>query len=181
MFTLLAGNGDGDGVFDTSEIAKSDNDRTDAELLVRYNLPNKNLSLYAGGRYIKFKQELSGSAIPIYNAEIETESWAIEAGLGATVNISENGRHRFFSNFTFGYNFSDWDYRDQSGFTSSGDDDSPIIDFNAGYQYIINERFNLSGRYRIFLQTQETGVVGNVTQDKYLTIHGPELTLAITF
>ena len=185
LLTVFTGEGDGDVVvlFLAPDInaAKLEADRDDAELLVRYNLPNRNISLHVGGRYVTFDQTFIPSFIE-YKAENELEFWVVEAGLGVTVNITENGRHRLFSNFTFGLSFIDWNYRDTDGLTATGDDTSPVIDFNAGYQYTVNERLSLSARYRLFTTIVNTEVIiGEVTQDKLVTIHGPEVALTVTF
>jgi hypothetical protein len=190
LLTVLTGSGDGEGVFAWNESANIDADRTDAELLARYSIPNTSFSLYGGLRYVTFDNDQAGTIVydvtgtgvfDVFRAKTETDIWVAEVGLGAVANITESGRHRFFSNFTFGMSFSDWDYSDNEGFASSGDDSAPMIDFNAGYQYSINERMSLSARYRLFTILSETEVIDDVSQDKLVTIHGPEASFTVNF
>jgi hypothetical protein len=106
---------------------------------------------------------------------------AAELGVGATANITQSGRHRFFSNFTFGVAWSDWEWEDNEGGDEWGDDVGEMIDFNAGYQYAVGDHFGLSARYRIFTIKQTTAIADADEQDKYITIHGPELSFTATF
>lgn len=181
LLTALTGDGDGDAaVTYIADPAELEADRTDVELLVRYAIPEMNSSLYFGYRYVTFDQTLK---VPSFSFSADTDSnlHAIELGLGTTANITESGRHRIFGNFTFGLTFSDWDYKDTDGFSSSGNDTSPMIDFNAGYQYSVSEHFSFSIRYRLFAYMQDTEFKDDVFQDKLVAIHGPELGLTWTF
>jgi len=193
---VLTGSGDGDGVFTVggegdglflflNEDAHIDADRTDAELLVNYAIPETSFSVYGGLRYVAFDYDQKGTipyktgtgGFDVFRSETQTDLWIAELGLGAAVNITETGRHRFFSNITFGMAFLDWDYSDNGGYVSSGNDSSPMLDFNAGYQYNINERIGFSARYRLFTISYDTGY----NQDKLTTIHGPEIGFTVRF
>jgi len=181
LLTVLTGSGDADGVD-----AHLDVDRTDAELLVRYAIPETSFSLFGGLRYVTFDQDEKGTEPmegrnDVYRGEGDTDIWLAELGMGMTANITENGRHRFFSNVTFGLAFSDSEWSDNAGGDSSADDTEPSLDFNAGYQANINERIAFSARYRVFVLRSSTEISDNVEQDKMVVMHGPEIGVTVRF
>jgi len=184
ILTALTGNGDGDAVVlwarPPTNSGDLEIDRTDIELLVRYAVPpNRNLLVYCGGRYITFDRTLK---VPYwsYRAETEATLWAAEIGLGATVDMTENARHKFFGNFTFGFVFQDWKFDDSDGVAASGDNTAPMIDLNAGYQYTYKS-LSFSCRYRLFTYSNRTEIFEGDDQDKLATIHGLEVGFTLTF
>jgi len=188
LLTVLTGSGDGDGVFIDNgvEDANLDVDRTDAELLARYVIPETSFSLFGGLRYITFEADSKGTEPmegrnDVFRSETDTDLWIAELGMGITANITESGRHRFFSNVTFGLAFSDSDWSDNKGNKSSGDDSNPSLDFNAGYQANINERIAFDARYRVFALRNNTDIADGVAQDKMIVIHGPEIGVTVRF
>lgn len=184
MFTGLTGSSDTEGT--VGWLSPPNNritlgvDRSDLEFLVRYTIPDTYFSLYSGPRYITWDQNTENPALN-YSTETETTIWAAELGLGTAVPVTKNGRHMFFGNFTFGLTFQDWNWKDSDGETDSDDDISPVVDFNAGYQFTLNELLSFSARYRLFTYMQATEVTDNEIKSKLVTILGPEITLSLTF
>jgi hypothetical protein len=173
MLTGLHGEGDGELVSLWGD-GDTEGKRTDIEFLVRYNFPGKNFSIFAGPRYVAFdKEDIVGS----WRAETDTTIWVIEVGAGTVTPISDDGRHRFFGNFTFGVAFSDYDYEDTDGWDESESDTKPSIDFNFGYQYSIGASSSFSIRYRSFLLMEEN----DFEQLKHSLVHGPEAAFTINF
>ncbi|MGD2271857.1 MAG: hypothetical protein PVI06_15755 [Desulfobacterales bacterium] len=174
LLTGLYGEGDGDFAALSGSRGDSEAERVDVEFLVRYNYPGKNFSVFVGPRFVNFYQEDAAGAL---FAETDTSVWVLELGIGTVTNITDDGRHRFFGNFTLGAAFVDYDYDDSTGWTESGSGTYPAIDFNFGYQYSIGLSSSFSIRYRGFLIFDEN----DFDQTKLDTFHGPELALTINF
>jgi hypothetical protein len=175
--TILTGSGDGDievRIDETQYKGDSDSDRLDIELLFRYNVPDVNVFLFGGGRYIKWEE--TDKALGEKN-ELDSTSWAIEAGAGAWADLSEDGRHRLFGNLILGLLFSDWDWDSTYFEDESGDETELSFDTNFGYQFNISDNVGLSARYRAFILNQEN----DFGQEKLQIFHGFELTFAIRF
>jgi len=175
-FLLTGLFGEGDGYFRTASEPPgvTEAERVDVELLVRYNFPGKNFSIFAGPRFVSFdKKDMAGS----FFANTDTTVMLAELGIGNVINITDDGRHRFFGNFTFGVGFFDYDYDDSTGWTEYGSDTYPAIDFNFGYQYSMGLSSSFSLRYRGFLIFDEN----DFEQTRLNTFHGPELAFTINF
>ena len=174
LLTAFYGEGDGD-YFNTFEgSGTTEVERTDIEFLVRYNFPGKKFSIFCGPRYVDFKEDsIAGSFL----AEDDATIWLVEVGLGIVADMSNNGRHRLFGNFTVAAAFAEYEYRDTNGFIESGDDVYPAFDFNFGYQYVIGSYLSFSARYRGFILFDEN----DVGHGRLNTLHGPELALTFYF
>lgn len=176
MLTGLYGEGEGEfyGAWVGGGEGDTEGERTDIEFLVRYNFPEKNFSIFAGPRYVTFdKKDSVGS----FRAETDTTIWVVEVGAGTVTPISDDGRHRFFANFTVGAAFRDYDYKDTDGLDESDSAIYPSIDFNFGYQCSIGASASFSIRYRVFMLMEEN----DLDQLKHNAIHGPEVAFTINF
>jgi hypothetical protein len=174
LLTAFYGEGDGDYINIYEGIGTTEVERTDVEFLVRYNFPGKKFSLFGGGRYVDFKEDNMAGA---FLAEDDITFWLAEVGLGIVADISDNGRHRLFGNFTAAAAFGDWQYRDSNGYVASDDGVEPAFDFNFGYQYVIGSHLSFSVRYRGFIIFDSN----DYDHTRLNTLHGPELALAIYF
>jgi hypothetical protein len=175
-FLLTGFYGEGNGDFRTAydPPGETEAERVDVELLVRYNFPGKNFSIFAGPRFVGFdKKDMAGS----FFANTDTTVTLAEIGIGNVTNITDDGRHRFFGNFTFGVAFANYDYYDSTGWTESDSGTYPAIDFNFGYQYSIGLSSSFSLRYRGFIIFDEN----DYEQIRLNTFHGPELAFTINF
>jgi hypothetical protein len=175
-FLLTGFYGEGSGDFRTASDPPGDTDaeRVDVELLVRYNFPGKNFSVFAGPRFVSFYQEdLAGS----FFAETDTTVLVLELGVGTVTDMTDDGRHRLFGNFTLGAGFIDYDYEDSTGFTESGSGTYPAIDFNFGYQYSMGSASSFSIRYRGFIIFDEN----DFDHTRLNTFHGPEIAYTFNF
>ena len=177
LLTGLYGEGDGETVSAYGN-GKRDVERLDIELLARYNFPGRNFSLFVGPRYVKFDQTLN---VPSFTTDLQSKIYIFELGLGTHADLTEDGRHRLFGNFTLGLGRLEWDYSDSDGLTSSDSYFAPAIDFNTGYQYAITASTNVSLRYRLFSIVTKPEVASGYEQKKLETIHGPELTFTVAF
>jgi len=181
-FSLLAtafyGTGEGDAF--GSELATgegdSDVERTDIEILLRYHIPDTQLIVFGGPRYIIFDREFEFDS---FDVDHTSEIWAIEAGVGTFGNLTDSGRHRFFGNFTLGVAFEAYESKTNNDNIFDGKEDSTgvSIDVNLGYEYLLADWVNLNLRYRTFVIFTED----DFEQSDLTTIHGPELGVALRF
>ena len=168
------GTGDADYVNTVEGTGTTEVQRMDIEFLVRYNLPGKYISIFAGPRYVEINEENKANG---FKATDDSTIWLAELGLGAAANISDSGRHRLFANFMAAAAFSDYEYEDTNGFKESGSGTYPAFDFNLGYQYIIGTHFSFNIRYRAFLIYEEN----DFEHMRLNTLHGPEFALTLSF
>lgn len=175
-FLLTGFYGEGNGEFLTAfePPGETQAERADIEFLVRYNFPGKNFSIFAGPRFVGFyKEDMAGS----FWAETDTTVWVAELGIGTVTNITDDGRHRFFGNFTLGAASMEYDYEDSTGWTESDSGVYPSVDFNFGYQHSIGLSSSFSIRYRGFIILEEN----DFGQKRLDTFHGPEIAFTINF
>ncbi len=174
LLTAFYGEGDGDYINFYEGVGTTEVERTDIEFLFRYNFPGKKFSIFFGPRYVDFKEDsIAGSFL----AEDDATIWLAEVGLGVVADMSDNGRHRLFGNFTVAAAFAEYDYIDTNGYAESGDDVYPAFDFNFGYQYVIGSHLSFSARYRGFILLDEN----DFDHGRLNTLHGPELALTLYF
>ena len=181
-FSILAtgfyGTGKGEAFGRDPDVLEGDSkiERTDIELLVRYRIPETQLIVFGGPRYVTFDQSFEFSS---FDVDQTSEIWVIEAGIGAFANLTDNGRHRFFGNFTVGAAFEAFESKaKQEGvFDGKENQTTASIDLNLGYEYLLADWIDLNFRYRMFTIFTEDDFV----QDDLTTIHGPELGLALRF
>lgn len=183
--TLLGGAGEGEFVFDgganggTGGLASGEGDvtRVDLEFLARYQIPESPVSLYFGPRYIRFEEDYSAGGLSLRATEDDV---ALQIGFGAAGELAGNGNHRVFANIMTGVVFvdSDVEVTGPGGAADSDDtDEFPMLDLNAGYQYILNDNISLNGRYRFFIVFNEN----EFEFDSSFLVHGPELGATIRF
>ncbi len=174
LLTGYYGEGDADYINIFEGTGTTEAERIDVELLLRYNFPGKKFSIFGGGRYVDFSEDSSAGT---FQAEDDSTLFLLEIGMGMVAEMSDNGRHRLFSNFTAAAAFSEYEYRDSNGYVESGDDVYPALDFNFGYQYVIGSSMSFSVRYRGFVLFDEN----DYYHTRLNTLHGPELGLTFYF
>ena len=181
LFTGFHGEGDGDAVQPSNAPGNQRADRelarTDIELLLRYQIPDTKVIIFFGPRYIDFEQR---TEFATYYIQEETQLLIVQAGVGGFGSLSDSGDHRFFGNLTVGAAVQSYKYEStESGFESFKDDPevTASIDLNVGYQYLVNHWASVSLRYRAFVLFGED----DFGQDDLVTIHGPEIGVALRF
>jgi hypothetical protein len=169
--------GEGEGDVESLALGSGDSEvtRADVELLLRYRVPNTQLILFGGPRYVFFDQELD---VPGRNITEESDIIVGEIGVGTFGNLGESGRHRFFGNFMLGVAASFYEF--ENGFAvdeDSGTEVTGSIDVNVGYEYLVTGWASINLRYRMFLFFGED----DFGQDDMTTVHGPEFGVAFRF
>jgi hypothetical protein len=108
LLTGLYGEGEGDvKATDYDFKGTADYKRSDLEFLVRYNIPDSDVFLFFGPRYVhleetdKFRWTEDGERFEVRNVN-DSEVWLLEVGVGTTTNITPDGRHRLFANLIGG-------------------------------------------------------------------------------
>lgn len=119
------------------------------------------------------------SGVPIFGEQNLLENdisiWTLGAGSGGFFNLTDNGLHRVFSNVMLGMSVGDVET------TSSGAQKisefwwGPTVDVNVGYEWIINNYFSVSPRYRGQFVYFFTENIEASFGDQFYVIHGPEL------
>ena len=181
-FSLLAtgfyGTGKGEAFGRDPDVQEGDSkiERADIEVLLRYRIPETQLIVFGGPRYVSFDQSFEFSS---FDVDQKSKIWVIEAGIGAFANLTDNGRHRFFGNLTIGAAFEAFESKsEQEGvFVGKENQTTASVDLNLGYEYLLADWVDLNVRYRMFTIFTEDDFV----QDDLTTIHGPELGLAFRF
>ena len=192
LLTALTGDGDGDFVYFGFPGGQSEAERDDIELLIRYNFPDKLLSIYYGVRFVDFNttsaistcpsslDPICGFWFPLNKSVTDSELWVVEIGVGGVTDITEDSSHRLFAYFTLGAGFSDFDFVQIEGpatFIESGSSTDLVYDINFGYQWHISSNISFNARYRGFIIADED----DNGHTRLNTIHGPDVGLTIRF
>lgn len=181
-FSILAtgfyGEGKGEAFGRDADVRDGDSEvtRTDIEILLRYHIPETQLVVFGGPRYVTFDTSFEFSS---FDVDLTSKIWVVEMGVGAFANITESGRHRAFGNFTLGVAFEEFESKTDNDilFEGSESQTTATIDLNLGYQYLLTDTIGFNFRYRMFtIFTEDDFAQGDLT-----TIHGPELGLALRF
>jgi hypothetical protein len=184
-FTLLAtalqGSGHGKLIdLNVGGVGETSSTRTDLELLGRYLLLGPRLYVVAGWRHVKFNAE---DRVQAFRSTTNVTISGPELGLGSTFDLSRDGRHQVFGNFTGLYATYKHNYGDNAGFTEQRQFPAWGLDMNVGYQFWLTHSINFSARYRIFTFYYE-GAVGGPNGEKYkdmAVFHGPEFGASFAF
>lgn len=159
---------------------KYDSQLLDFEILARTEISDTNAYWLAGFQYIGLDTDFTiTSGAPIFNGKTKrnqtSDTYLGKIGLGGYFNLSENGRHRIFSNVMLAAGFLD----QNTGITPSEAWVGFGGDINVGYQWIINDSVSISPRYRaqiIYWDTENKTV-----EDQTFVFHGPELHFTYRF
>jgi len=136
-------------------------ERTDIELLYRYQLPSSILNFQAGVRTINLDETETGRA--------PTSTSIVNIGLGTNAPLfSDSDKHFWFTNVVYGFG----EIKDVTDGSSSSTS-TTAIDLNAGYLYSINDKMSTSIRYRSFTTHN--------ADDGLASIRGYEFTLSYAF
>lgn len=176
--TAFYGKGEGEAFGRDADVLDGDSEitRTDIELLLRYRIPETQLIVFGGPRYVTYDQNFEFDS---FDVDTTSKIWIVEAGIGAFGDITESGRHRFFGNLTLGLAFDTFESKTDRDLSFDGKEDQTTgtVDVNLGYQYLIADWVSFNFRYRMFTIFTED----DFEQSDLTTIHGPELGLALRF
>lgn len=149
-------------------------DHFNFEWLARTTIEDTNANWLIGFEYTRndLRQSISSGA-PIFNNSRKQESsfqfFLLKAGIGGFFNLSQDGTHRFFSNMIMNLGIAEIDST-----TSSKESWGAYGgDINVGYEWVINQVFSISPRYRaqfLYVDTEN-----KTRQDGFTILHGPEL------
>lgn len=189
IFSGLAGNDSGNSNFASKPLgsptaftsrARYDSDLLFFEFVARTLIEDTNANWFV--RFEHTSIEIDNTIVsgaPIFGTENILENdisiWTLGAGSGGFFNLTDNGLHRVFSNVMFGMSVGDVKTTSPGAPTISEFWWGPTIDVNIGYEWIINDYFSVSPRYRgqfvyFFTENIETSF-----GDQFYVIHGPEL------
>jgi hypothetical protein len=177
LVTALRGDGQGTLFDDSFGVGTTSSERTDLELLARYNLMGARLSLLGGWRRVKFTIE---DKVGVFASTTDVSVAGPELGLGSTQDLTRDGRHQVFGNFVALYSRYHHDYRDNFGFVENRSFRSWGLDMNLGYQFWFTPSSSFSARYRMFTFEYE-GTFGNMRYKDLAVFHGPEIGLSLAF
>ncbi len=151
----------------------------DIELVARSRVNNTNANLIAAIQTIQFFfDDESEAIIPELNQtqkiKFHLKFYLIKIGIGGYSFISEDKRHRIFSNLLVG-----------GGLTQTAVKDNwrtLISDVNFGYEWIMRRSTSISVRYRAQVAYQ-SDVDGDLTgrSDGFFLLHGPEFNFSYRF
>ncbi len=181
LVTGLYGQGSGAAVED-GFVGADEIERIDVEGLIRYRLPDTNLSIFTGARYVTFNETICEVSPCVRSLSIinDTQLILVEFGVSGFGNLTPSGRHRIFGNMIAGVGFRETDYVDPRDFSSafSESQTEPSFDLNIGYQFLATDMISLSFRYRAFMYfvAQNDFGLGDI-----LLAHGPEFGLSVRF
>lgn len=175
LLTGLHGTADGSFLNQTPRsFGTLDMERTDIELLMRYNFPGTKVYALFGPRYVTVDTDKTS---PGFKSQNHAYLLVFEAGLGMVADITDDSLNRLFGNIVFILANNSFDYEDSDGLRLSDTNVDFGFDFNMGYQYWITSYANISVRYRGFFLTQNN----DFNQTEVFAIHGPEASVGFVF
>ncbi len=154
-------------------------ERLDIELVLRRQIRDTGLFWFVGLQYTTTDLELESSTPEgePFDAERESDTYIIKAGVSVVQSITGDGRHRLFASYIpgVGRHSSDIRTRDGQRFT----DDGLVLanDINFGYQHIFSAVTSLTVRYR----AQIAYLTFDQHDDAVFLQQGFELGLGYTF
>jgi len=159
---------------------KYDAEIVDFEVLARTMIKDTNAYWLAGIQYVGFNFDYTiTSGPPIFDGQSKRNQSSdiilAKLGAGGFLNLSEDGSHRFFSNAILGFGYTFVDFSNIKGETWV----SVAGDINVGYQWIINNHFSISPRYRAQIVYNNTE--DQTLEDQTYLLHGPELHFSYQF
>lgn len=156
-----------------------DTELWDIELAARSRINNTNANFIAGIQTVQFFfDDESEEIIPTLNGKQEIKFHAklylVKIGIGGYSFISEDKRHRIFSNLLVGGGFTQTRVKDNWR--------TLVSDVNFGYEWIMRKSTAISVRYRGQFAYQ-SDINSDLTgmSDGFFVLHGPEFNFAYRF
>lgn len=166
--------------FAITENSTYDSELFDFEFLARTRIRDTNANWLLGFQYAKQKFDYKNQlgVFPFgRNSQLAANLFLLKAGLGGFFNLSGNGYHRVFSNFIAGGGVNRIETDEFENDTLG----SVAADINIGYEWVIDQTFSLSGRYRGQFAYNFGGSDNTLINNEFVILHGPELHFTARF